>query len=104
MLNPVMNNTKWNELRLAMYALKPTPRWSTLSTSGYHYGPDGEWFYHFRADGYEDIVHVDIHIETPIQRELVRSALKRVHVPGEETPGGFRVFGYLQNGEGADYI
>jgi hypothetical protein len=104
MLNPVMNNTKWNELRLEMYALTPTPAWSTLSTNGYNYGPDREWFHHFRAGGYEDIVHVDIHVETPTQRELVRSALRKVHVPGEETPEGFRVFGYLQDSQGADYI
>lgn len=104
MLNPVMNNTKWNELRLEMYALKPTPAWSTLVTNGSHYGPDREWFHHFRDGGYEDIVHVDIHIETASQRELVRSALRKVHVPGEETTEGFRVCGYLQDGQAADYI
>lgn len=104
MLNPVMNNTKWNELRLAMYALKPAPKWSTLSTEGHEYGPDGEWFYHFRNGGYEDIAHVDIHTETPAQRESVRVALQRIHVPGEETAKGFRVFGYIRDGEGVDYL
>jgi hypothetical protein len=104
MLNPVMNNTKWNELRLAMYALAPTPAWSTLSTSGYNYGPDREWFYHFRSGGYEDILHVDIQVEAPGQREIVRSVLRNIQVPGEETAAGFRVFGYLQDGQGANYI
>lgn len=33
MVNPAMNNTRWDELRLEMYALMPTPSW---------------WFYHFR--------------------------------------------------------
>ncbi|WP_343683443.1 DUF6678 family protein [Asticcacaulis sp.] len=104
MLNPVMNNTKWDELRLEMYALTPPPAWSTLATNGYNYGPDREWFYHFREGGYKDIVHVDIHIETLEQRELVRSILRKVHVPGAETPNGFRVFGYLQDGQSSDYI
>ena len=104
MLNPVMNNTKWEKLRLQMYALSPTPAWSTLSTGGYRSHPDREWFYHFREGGYEDILHVDILVETSAQREAVRSALRAVHVPGEETPSGFRVFGYLFDGQGADYI
>jgi len=54
--------------------------------------------------GYGDIVHLDIHVETPSQRELIRTALRKVHVPGEETPEGFRVFDYLHNGRSVDYI
>lgn len=104
MLNPVMNDTKWNELALAMDALEPGPSWSTLSTTGYNYGPDCDWLYHFRECGFKDIAHVDIHVETTDQRDRVRSSLKQVHVPGEETPEGFRVFGYLSDGKGADYI
>ena len=104
MLNPVMNDTKWDELGLAMYALDPTPAWSTLSTNGYRYGPDYEWLHHFRIGGYKDIVHVDIHVETSDQRDLVRSALKKIHVPGEETADRFRVFGYLENAHVADYV
>ncbi|WP_342588647.1 DUF6678 family protein [Neorhizobium huautlense] len=61
MLNRVMNDTKWDELRLAMHALDPTPAWSALSTNGYRYGPDYKWLHHFRIGGYKDIVHVDIH-------------------------------------------
>lgn len=99
-----MNNTKWDELRLEMYALKPPPSWSTLSTNAYRSQPDREWFYHFREGGYESILHLDIQVETHAQRELVRSALKKVHVPGEEMPDGFRVFGYLQDGQAADFI
>ncbi len=104
MLHPTMNNTKWDELRLGMYALSPRPSWSTLSTNGYHSRLDYDWFYHFRDGGYASILHVDIRVETPAQRELVRAALKKIHVPGEETPDGFRVFGYLQGNQAADFI
>ncbi len=104
MLNPAMNNTRWDELRLAMYAIAPPPSWSTLSTNGYRSPPDREWFYHFRDGGYESILYVDIQVDTPIQRELVRSALRKVHVPGEELPEGFRVFGYLQDGQAAAFL
>lgn len=104
MLNPVMNNSNWDEIRLETYALTPPPSWSTLSTSGHHSQPDREWFYHFREGGYDDILHLEIQVETPIQRELVRSALKKEHVPGEETANGFRIFGYLRGYQAADYI
>ena len=104
MSNPAMNNTKWEELRLAMYELDPTPAWSTLSKSGYQSRRDREWFYHFRDGGHDDILHVDIFAESPVQRELVRSALRKIHVPGEETADGFRVFGYLRQGQSADFI
>ncbi|MBW8640394.1 hypothetical protein K1W69_24595 [Hoeflea sp. WL0058] len=104
MLNPVMNNTKWDELRLAMDEVIPSPYWKSLATNGYNYGPDCDWLEHFREGGYDHIVHVDILIETTDQRDLVRSALRKIHVPGEETPEGFRVFGYLRDGQSADYI
>ena len=104
MPNPVMNNTKWNELRLAMLALEVAPAWSTLSTSGHRSEWDREWFYHFREGRYGDIVYVDIRADTPTQRELVRVALKGVHVPGEETTDGFRVFGYVESGQVTSFI
>ena len=35
MLHPTMNNTKWDELRLAMDEIRPPPSWSILATNGY---------------------------------------------------------------------
>jgi hypothetical protein len=87
-----------------MYALEPTPAWRAIATNGYCSPPDREWFYHFRVGGYESILQIEIEVENPAQRELIRAALKRVHVPGEETPDGFRVFGYLQDSQSADYM
>lgn len=104
MLNPVMNNTKWNELRLAMYALDPSPAWSTLSTNGYRSRRDTEWFYHFRDGGYGDIVHVDIIVADDAMRQRVRNALRSIQVPGEEVEEGFRVFGYAADGQFVDYL
>jgi hypothetical protein len=102
-----MNNTKWDELRLAMYSIKPPPAWRTLGKNGYRWPSDREWYYHFREGGdggYGNILHVDIFAEGSEHRELIRAALKRIHVPGEETTEGFRVFGYLQDGQDTDYI
>ena len=55
-LTPLMNNTKWDQLRLAMYDLDDfSPRWRTKDLSGYLSDWDGEWFHHFRTSGYETI-------------------------------------------------
>lgn len=99
MLSPLMNNTKWNELRLAMYAIEPAPRWSTLSQNGYRSPPDREWYYHFRDRGYEDILYVDIFADDLAHRERIRLAIKQLHLPGEETGDGFRIYGYAQKGQ-----
>jgi uncharacterized protein DUF6678 len=104
MHHPVMNNTKWNELRLAMYNTDPTPRWSTLCQNGYRSAPDREWYYHFRDGGYEDIVYVDIFADDREHRERIRTAIKRIHVPGEETDNGFRIYGYAEPGQMLDYL
>ena len=104
MLHPLMNNTKWEELRIAMYGLASAPRFYTLSQRGYRYGPDSEWYYHFREGGYEDIVHVDILANDPPHRELIRSAIKQIHLPGEETEFGFRIYGYAQPGQAINYL
>jgi len=99
-----MSDTKWNELRLAMYDLKPTPAWRTKCwENGYISEWDKEWFYHFSLGGYELIEWVEIHIESKEQKEKVLSELVRVHVPTEEMSEGFRVYGYIQLGQSIEF-
>ncbi|WP_235782766.1 DUF6678 family protein [Bradyrhizobium murdochi] len=100
----VMNNTKWEELRLAMYAIEPAPRYRCMTIAGYYSDEDAEWFYHFRAGGYDDIRYVDIFVESQSHREQVRRALKKIHLPGEETVEAFRVYGYALPGQSLDYL
>ena len=105
-MQPLMNDTKWDELRLAMYALGPlSPRWRTLDVeNGYLSDWDGEWFYHFRNGGYKFIKWVEIAIATPEQRHTVLTELAKVHVPGHCTETGFRVLGYGELGAEIDYL
>lgn len=103
-MQPLMNNTKWEELRLAMHALKPAPRWRTMTRNGYVSAPDREWYYHFRDGGYDDIVHVDILADDAGHRARIRAALQPIHLPGEETADGFRVYGYAEPGQAVDYL
>ena len=103
---PLMNNTKWDELRLAMYELGPlSPRWRTRDVENGHVSDwDGEWFYHFRNGGYKFIQWVEIAVESAEQRQAVLSELTKVHVPGEHTELGFRVLGYAGLGIEVSYL
>jgi hypothetical protein len=103
-IHPVLNNTKWEELRLAMYAIEPPPRWRCMTITGYYSEADAGWFYHFRSGGYEDIQYVDIFTDSQTNRERIRSALKAIHLPGEETDDGFRVYGYALPGHALNYL
>jgi hypothetical protein len=98
-VHPVMNDTKWDELRLAMYSLgEHHPRWRTKDVSGYLSPWDSEWYYHFREGGYATIEWVEICVNSPAQEVAVLSALRAVHVPGERLEHGFRVYGYATPG------
>jgi len=104
--SPVMNITKWDEIRLAMYALgDQRPRWRTRDIeNGYVCPWDGEWFYHFRQGGYDTIAWVEIEVTSNKQRDLVLERLREIHVPGEVSEHGFIVFGYLQSSRQIDYL
>lgn len=105
-MHPLMNNTKWDELRRAMSELDDlTPRWRTRDVGNGHISEwDRDWFYHFRNGGYKFIRWVEIAVDTAEQRAAVLAELVRIHVPGKRTESGYRVLGYLEPGEAADYI
>jgi hypothetical protein len=55
------------------------------------------------VDGYEQTEWVEIRIESKEQKQKVYSELAKVHVPTEEVPEGFRVYGYIQPGQSIQY-
>ncbi|WP_281556004.1 DUF6678 family protein [Thalassomonas sp. RHCl1] len=102
-----MNDTKWRELQTAMYELKPNiPFWRTRCVDNGYETPnwDGDWIHHFYAGGFETIEWVEIQTTDDKQRSIVRSVLKKIHVPGHETEHGFKVYGYIRDGAAIDYI
>ena len=103
-LHPVMNNTKWREFRTAMLAIESVTTYRTMSTNGYYAQPDAEWFYHFQEGGYDYIRYVDIFATDKPHRQEIRSALKKIHLPADETENGFRVYGYVLYGQSVDYL
>ena len=105
-MHPLMNDIKWDELRRAMYGLdRLAPRWRTSdANSGYVSEWEREWFYHFRIGGYESIQWVEIAADCEEQRNAILKELVRIHVPGERTASGYRIFGYAETGQTVDYI
>jgi hypothetical protein len=104
-MHPVMNDTKWNEFRLAMHELgELSPKWRSLDLEhGYLCPWDSEWFHHFYGS-YRSIQWVELKVDSDVQRDVVRTALARIHVPGEVTESGFKVYGHVADGQAVDYI
>jgi hypothetical protein len=102
----VMNDTKWEELRRLMFDLRPRhPQFQIKDKDRIEPRPwDGEWYYHFRDQGYDSIEYVDLRTPDPAQREQVRDCLRQVHVPGHETADGFRILGWITEGQSVGYI
>lgn len=102
---PVMNDTKWDEIRLAMYNLGDLrPRWRTKDVNGYVCQWNGEWFYHFREGGYSTIEWVEIETSSADQDAAVLESLRKIHLPGHRIDQGFRVYGYVQDGAAVDWL
>jgi hypothetical protein len=102
---PVMNDTKWEEIRLAMYDYPNNRQWRTKDIeNGYICPWDGEWFYHFRNGGYKSIQWLEIKAETEEIRNDILEILKSIHVPGEVFDDVIRVYGYVEIGKSCDYL
>ena len=102
----LMNNTKWEEIRLGMYRLDDlSPMWRTKDVENHYVCDwDGEWFHHFRISGYEFIEWLEIATTSPEQTAAVGAVLARIHVPGEQVGCVFRVFGYASIGKVVEYL
>ena len=102
--NSLMNNTKWEEIRLAMYEYPLTALWRIKNIdSGYLSNWDGEWFYHFRAEGYETIEWLEIKIDNEVIKNEVESILRKIHVSGKVLKDSIKVYGYSKD-ELIEYI
>jgi hypothetical protein len=102
----LMNNTKWNEIRLAMHSLgNLAPLWRTKDLErAYISHWDNDWFYHFRIGGYKTIEWLELEIKSEQQRQTVLQALRTIRVPGEEIENSVRIYGYKELGEPVDYL
>jgi hypothetical protein len=100
-----MNNTKWEEIRLAMYEYPNNRKWRVKDIeTGEISSWDGEWYYHFILDEYKTIEWLEIKVETEEIRNGVLKILNSIHVPGEVFDDVIRVYGYVEIGKPVDYL
>lgn len=104
MIYSCMNNTKWNEIRLAMVSMEYPPLWKITFLNGYESTVDGEWFYHFSEGGYLDIQYLDILTNSVEHHAMVGTILRAIHLPGMETAIGYRILGYADSVSNVDYL
>lgn len=101
----VMNDTKWDEIRLAMFEFPNNRQWRTKDIETDYLCPwDGEWFYNFRSGGYKCIEWLEIKAETVEIRHEVLKILNNIHVPGEVLGDVIRVYGYVEIGKPVNYL
>ena len=102
----VMNDTKWEELRLAMSGLghlHPQFQIKDLESDNPSLW-DGEWYYHFRALPYSTIEWCELRVGSEEQRRAVLQSIRTINLPGYETSDGFRILGWVRQGDFVDYI
>ncbi|MFZ3172455.1 MAG: DUF6678 family protein [Carboxydocellales bacterium] len=100
----VMNKTKWEEIRMAMYNFPQTIRWRTKDINNDHISDwDAEWFYHFQLGGYETIEWLEIEVNNELVKSEILNILRKIHVPGKVEDISIFIFGY-QTSSDINYI
>ena len=89
-----MNNTKWNEIRLAMNDIPYTVKQRTKDLeNGYISQWNADWFYHFMIGGYKTIEWLEIQF-TSKTKDIIVNKLKEINVPAELLENSVKIYGY----------
>ncbi|MEI3612358.1 DUF6678 family protein [Pseudogracilibacillus sp. SO30301A] len=105
----LMNDTKWEEIWLAMIDIPELIYWRTKDIDTKYISHwDAEWFYHFKLNGnresYKTIEWLEIKAESEEIKNKVIKMLKEIHVPGEVLSDTIKVYGYIKEDSFIDYI
>jgi len=94
----VCNNTKWSELREAMLGIpeEQRPKRRSVVLDGFESDYDGEWYYHFRDGGYDELRHIDVKSPNDVIDAAVLLAIRKLHLAASRVgPNIWRIFGYV---------
>ena len=98
-LHPVLNQTKWAELRSEMLAAphEQSPKFrsrSVFAPSGFFTDWDGEFYYHIHPVA--DLEWIELQATS---QDWIKVALRRHHIPYSLEAGVVRVWGYTRPGK-----
>lgn len=100
----LMNNTKWEEIRLAMHSLAVHPEWRTKDlVNGYISDWDSEWFYHLKLGGYKTIEWLEIRYINHEQKENIVKELSKISVPLQANEETLKIYGFVLPGFFIEY-
>jgi hypothetical protein len=100
-----MNIPKWEELRLAMLSFERQPPWRTRDAEKgmNHPGtPNGSITSASAAFTPQSGLRLPHRVPSTFRK--LKEALARLHVPGERTEDGFKVYGFIPIGKALDYV
>ncbi|WP_028390717.1 DUF6678 family protein [Bacillus cihuensis] len=105
----LMNDTKWEEIRLEMDRYEDVDgvitQWRTKYVKdGYICPWSNDWYEYFRLGEYETIEWLEIKVESEEIKNTVVKILKEINVPGEVLSNTIKVYGYIKEGTFIDYI
>ncbi|EQB89994.1 hypothetical protein J2Z44_004023 [Clostridium punense] len=102
--NGLMNNTKWQEIRISMDNYPGTVLWRIKNIdNGLLSNWNSEWFNHFQLREYNKIQWLEIKVTSEEMKNEIIHILRKIHVPGEVLDDSIKVYGYIKNGF-IDYI
>jgi hypothetical protein len=101
----VMNNTKWQELRLGMLQSKSSVyfRGKDLETGSIG-SWDCEWYHHFNLGGHDSTEWIELRPDTDDERRAVEDILRTYHIPVEIRDGIYRIYGYADDTSKITYL
>ena len=95
-MHAVCNDTKWEELRLAMLDLPGNrPSWRTKSLNGFIYGWDVDWLAHFRLGPHSEIEWCEISASDSLSCEELLAAIEPIGLSGLVEQDLIRIYGYV---------
>ena len=101
----VMNNTKWQELRIGTLQSKARVHFRGKDLETGSIGQwDCEWHYHFSLNGHDSTEWIELRPDTEEERRTVEDILRTYHIPVELRDGLYRIYGYADDTSRITYL
>jgi Family of unknown function (DUF6678) len=101
----VMNNTKWQELRLGILQSNTRIWFRGKNLDSEAIGQwDCEWYHHFDLGGHEATEWYELRADTDEGKRAIEAVLRTYHIPVEMRDGIYRIYGYVDDTSDINYL